>query len=544
MHTVKPLREIAFRFLTQRNAGEAAERCLLLAAPIAGLAMATMASASGALSSHREKAPTGRVGSEEKTTRFSTSVGSNVAFHGWRWLCCPAHSRTAGRFACFALAASIMAGCASSPRNMEPFIEHSRSQETVEAVAKEFPVTPAPRIDDQSTVAGQANSAALLLGDTISATNLWTRIRLGFGIPDLEGAKVREATQWYANRHDYLHRMTRRSQKYLFHVVEELERRKMPSELALLPFVESAFNPSAVSSARAAGLWQFIPSTGRDFALKQNALRDDRRDVLASTRAALDYLQKLHSMFGDWHLALAAYNWGEGNVGRAIARNQRAGLPSGYTDLNMPMETRSYVPKLQAVKNIMSKPDEFGIQLPAIENHPYFQSVTISRDMDTAVAARFAGVPLDEFLSLNPAANHPVILSAAMPKVLLPWRNANLFRQNLAAHRGQALASWTAWVVPSTMRPSTAAKNVGMAEADLRRINRIPPGKSVKGGSTLLVRRKSTLLADVSGTVAENAELVLVKTQQPPRQNAKRSTKPIGKATSRQQGRRGHRTRV
>ena len=159
----------------------------------------------------------------------------------------------------------------------------------------------------------------------------------------------RDRTQWYANKPDYIQRMTERSSKYLFHIVEELERRQMPTELALLPFIESAFNPQAMSSARASGIWQFMPATGKDFELKQNLFRDDRRDVLASTRAALDYLQKLYNMFGDWHLALAAYNWGEGSVGRAIGKNQRAGLNAGYTNLSMPMETRMYVPKVCAL---------------------------------------------------------------------------------------------------------------------------------------------------------------------------------------------------
>jgi membrane-bound lytic murein transglycosylase D len=155
--------------------------------------------------------------------------------------------------------------------------------------------------------------------------DLWDRIRRGFAMPDLQHELVQDREQWYASRPDYMQRMTERSSKYLFHIVEELELRGMPTELALLPYIESAFNPQAVSSAKAAGMWQFMPATGNYFDLKQNAFRDDRRDVLASTRAALDYLQKLYGMFGDWHLALAAYNWGEGSVGRAIARNQKAG---------------------------------------------------------------------------------------------------------------------------------------------------------------------------------------------------------------------------
>src|SRR3954449_160649 len=197
-------------------------------------------------------------------------------------------------------------------------------------------------------------------------------MRRGFKMNDLQSDYVRQQEQIYLQRPVYMQRMTERSSKYLFHIVEELERRNMPTELALLPFVESAFNPQAVSSARAAGMWQFMPATGQYFELRQNVFRDDRRDVLASTRAALDYLQKLYGMFGDWHLALAAYNWGEGSVGRAIARNQKLGLGTKYAELNMPNETRWYVPKLQAVKNIVGQPESFKAELPVIGNHPYF----------------------------------------------------------------------------------------------------------------------------------------------------------------------------
>ena len=214
------------------------------------------------------------------------------------------------------------------------------------------------------------SSGSRLVVPLAPPVDLWDRIRRGYAMPDLDSDLVRDREQWYATRPDYIFRMTERSKKYLFHIVEELELRNMPTELALLPFIESAFNPQAVSGAKAAGMWQFMPATGKYFELKQNAFRDDRRDVLASTRAALDYLQKLYGMFGDWHLALAAYNWGEGSVGRAIAKNQKLGRATGYTDLNMPMETRFYVPKLQAVKNIVSRPVAFNSKLPLIENHP------------------------------------------------------------------------------------------------------------------------------------------------------------------------------
>ena len=340
-------------------------------------------------------------------------------------------------------------------------------------------------------------------------TDLWERIRRGFALPDLDNKLVRDREKWYASRPDYIDRMTARGTKYLFYIVEELERRNMPSELALLPFIESAFNPEAVSRAKAVGMWQFMPGTGKDFDLKQNMFRDDRRDVLASTRAALDYLQKLHAMFNDWHLALAAYNWGEGNVSRAIARNQKAKKGTGYADLKMPMETRMYVPKLQAVKNLVASPAALGVSLPLIENHPYFDTFEIDRDIDVAIAAKLAEVSIEDFRALNPSASKPVLLAAATPQILLPWDNAKQFQINLQAYNQGPLASWTAWVAPRTLKPEDAAKLVGMKVAELRQVNKIPGGMLIRAGSTLMVRRAGSFNQDVSNHLADNGQLKL-----------------------------------
>src|SRR5512134_3264181 len=242
--------------------------------------------------------------------------------------------------------------------------------------------------------------------------DLWVRIRRGFRIPDLDTKLAENRTLWYVNQPDYFDRMAQRSSRYLYHIVEEIERRDMPTELALLPFVESAFVPEAVSSAKAAGLWQFIPSTGKNYELEQNMWLDERRDVVESTRAALDYLQKLYDQFGDWHLALAAYNWGEGAVSRAIAKNQRARKPAGYTDLRMPSETKYYVPKLQAIKNIVSDPEKYGVVLPKIDDTPYFVAVHKTRDIDVHTAARLAEMEVEDFRALNPSFNRPVIVGA------------------------------------------------------------------------------------------------------------------------------------
>ena len=362
------------------------------------------------------------------------------------------------------------------------------------------------------------------LADSTAHADLWARIRLGFKMPDLTGDLVRNREQWYATRPDYVQRMTERGSRYLFHIVEEVERRNMPTELALLPFIESAFNPQAMSVAKASGMWQFIPSTGRDYDLTQNIFRDERRDVLASTRAALDYLNRLYGMFGDWHLALAAYNWGEGSVSRAIARNRKAGKPTDYESLRMPAETRYYVPKLQAVKNLIAQPEAFGLVLPQVANHPYFLTVPIQRDIDVALAARLAEVEVDEFKTLNPSLNKPVILAAGTPQLLLPYDNASLFLRNLENHKGP-LASWTAWVVPKTMRPAEAAKRVGMSEDDLRDVNRIPVRMLVRAGSTLLVPRNGHREQDVSERIADNAMMSLAPEGPPARRVTLRAGK-------------------
>ena len=398
------------------------------------------------------------------------------------------------------LCAFILAGCASKPGMPgDPVLPPTPS---IAAPVSQIPGGPLQNITPRQIGGFKITSAE-------PPKELWDRIRQGFAMPDLQDNLVTEREQWYSSRPEYIQRMTERSGKYLFHIVEELERRQMPTELALLPFIESAFNPQAVSSAKAAGMWQFMPATGKYFDLKQNVFRDDRRDVLASTRAALDYLQKLHGMFGDWHLALAAYNWGEGSVSRAIARNKKAGLGTGYLDLNMPGETRLYVPKLQAVKNIVANPQGFRTELPLIANHPYFQQVQLSRDIDVALAARLADVRIEDFKALNPSAHRPVIIASGTPQILLPWDSALVFQRNFDAYSQGQYASWTAWTAPATMNVSEAARRVGMSENDLRTVNNIPPRMLIKVGSTLLVPRSAKMNTDVASSVADNAQVSL-----------------------------------
>jgi membrane-bound lytic murein transglycosylase D len=436
-------------------------------------------------------------------------------------------------------AALWLTGCATAP-SVQTSAPVPESDAITLSTSRELPAprTPQARTEPRNntgpayqgvtlTPIASTQTTSRSVASLAPPVDLWDRIRRGYAMPDLDTDLVRDREQWYATRPDYIFRMTERSKKYLFYIVEELEMRNMPTELALLPFIESAFNPQAVSGAKAAGMWQFMPATGKYFDLKQNAFRDDRRDVLASTRAALDYLQKLHGMFGDWHLALAAYNWGEGSVGRAVSKNKRAGLDTGYVDLNMPMETRFYVPKLQAIKNIVTRPESFNSKLPLIENHPYFQSVTIRRDIDVALAAKLAEVPLDDFKALNPSVNRPVIMAAGTPQILLPWDNAEVFQSNLESYGGGRLASWTVWIAPTTLRPADAAKRVGMSEAELRAINNIPARMLVKAGSTLLVPRSANVVHDVTEKVADTGQVSLA-----PEVVLRRSTVRAGKGES------------
>jgi membrane-bound lytic murein transglycosylase D len=316
--------------------------------------------------------------------------------------------------------------------------------------------------------------------------DLWERIRDGFALQELDSPLVQNHVAWYANRPEYMRRMVERSQLYLYHIVEEVEKRGMPTEVALLPMIESAFNPKAYSTSHASGIWQFIPSTGKDFGLEQNWWYDDRRDVTAATDAALDYLQKLHDMFDSWELALAAYNWGEGSVQRAIAKNRKKGLPTDYLSLTMPAETRNYLPKLMAVKQIIMNPEAAGLELASIPNLPYFVSVTTTQNIDLAVAARLAEMPLHDFVSLNPAYNRPVINAKGSRTLLLPVDKANTFTSNLGSY-DKPLVSWKSYTPTRGEKIDNVARRFSISVARLKEINSITKRNKLSAGQTLLV---------------------------------------------------------
>jgi len=361
-------------------------------------------------------------------------------------------------------------------------------------------------------------SAAALGGmasaDGVADTNnIWDRIRTGYAIPDVNDQLVAKHIEWYSSRPDYIARTTARASRYIYHVVEELQKRGMPTELALLPFIESAFNPNAFSSANAAGMWQFVPATGRDFNLKQNMFKDERRGVVASTDAALTYLQRLYDMFGDWQLVLAAYNWGEGSVQKAIKKNQALGKPTDFESLAdlMPAETRNYVPKLQAVKNIIANPAMYGVTLPVISNQPYFTAVDKTSDIDVTIAAQLAELSVEEFKALNPQFNRPVITGGEKTKILLPQENVAKFTANLA-NWGHALSTWTTLKITSAReRLETLASKFGTTPDALRVANNIPQRALLKVGSTILVPKTSASLnVDIAPEVADNATMGFV----------------------------------
>ncbi len=324
---------------------------------------------------------------------------------------------------------------------------------------------------------------------------VWTRVRDGFKIPNMENSVVDENLAKYSKRPDYLQRMANRSQKYLYHIIEEVTARGMPTEIALLPFVESAFVTNAKSRVKAAGLWQFMPATGKHYELDQTMWKDERYDVLQSTAAALTYLQRLHDEFDDWPLAFAAYNWGEGNVRRAIKHNQSLGLPTDYMSLKMPAETRNYYPKLQAIKNIVQNPNDYGIKLPTIYNEPFFVQIFKDQDIDVKRAAKLAGMSHEEFSTLNPSFNRPVIVASHNHSMLMPTDKLDQFIENLVAYRtsGKPLSSWTTYRVQPEDTVAAIARKAHMTEAALREANQIPAGRRIKPGSLVLVSKSSGL---------------------------------------------------
>ena len=351
-----------------------------------------------------------------------------------------------------------------------------------------FAIEPAVRIQTLEWRGDSANATRDNESATeVSQDDVWQRIRNGFKIDDAAAQNPLVSTHesWYAARPDYVRRMVERSRRYLFHIVQEVDRRAMPMEIALLPMIESAFNSTALSSSAASGIWQFMPATGRHYGLKQDTWYDGRRDFLASTHAALDYLGKLYLDFGDWQLALAAYNCGEGCVARAIQKNVDQGLPTDYASLTLPNETRHYVPKLIAIKNLIRNPEQFGVAINTLPNQPYFNQVTVHASMDIHSAARLADMSSNEFIALNAAFPRNLIRSDTPVNLLVPVGKADQFQRNLETSTWD---SWQPYAAQKGDRLEAIAQRFQVSIARLKEHNQfqLKHGKLVRAQSILV----------------------------------------------------------
>ena len=356
-----------------------------------------------------------------------------------------------------------------------------------EALDPSFNITPSSQLDPALNYLPDQTIDQATANIDKNAGDLRQRIISGYTIPDIDSSFTSTHEAWYASRPDYVKRMIGRSQRYLYHIVIEVEKRGMPSEIALLPMVESAFNPTANSRTKASGIWQFMPATGKTFGLKQDWWVDNRRDVTAATNAALNYLQKLYGMFGSWDLALAAYNAGEGTVQHAIDRNRKKGLPTDYASLPLPDETKNYVPKLQAIKNIMKQPENYGLNIDVIPNRPYFTKIIAPEQIDAKLAASLAEITYEEFISLNPEYNRPVITeTGSAHEILLPVSAANTFKINLANY-DKPLVSWQTYHAKRGERMEKIAQKFGINVSQLRDVNDIPSGRKLNGAQSILV---------------------------------------------------------
>ena len=393
-------------------------------------------------------------------------------------------------------AVAALGGCAQTP-------PHSQGITAEALITPAAPVSPGPAATGASALAtadanAAANDAVVQNIDPPAFTDhsfvsplppdLFTRLRAGFKLQDVDQPAVDRELNWYANHPDYLERTWGRAEHYLHYIVEQLNARGMPLELALLPVVESAFEPYAYSRARAAGLWQFIADTGSNYGLKQNWWYDGRRDVVASTRAALDYLQSLHdSLDGDWLLAIAAYNCGEGNVQRAINRNLRQGKPIDFWHLKLPTETRAYVPKLLAMRRIVASPALYGLEFSQIDDEPYFVQVSTGGQIDLQVAAKIAGITKEELYELNPAFHRWATDPTGPFTLLVPTDAADGLQQTLLTLTPEQRMRVAPYEVQRGDTLASIAKQSDTTAELLRHLNNFDVNEKPVIGSTLMV---------------------------------------------------------
>lgn len=396
----------------------------------------------------------------------------------------------------------LLSGCAAFPERLRsvevvtlhaPTLSQPHQQSEAEAPTMDdtLPVTAPIALD----VLDSENIRALD-SERSPHADLWARMRSGFAIEPPTSALIDELARHYAAR-SFLEKTARRSVPMLYQVVAEIEQRQLPLELALIPFVESGFNPHARSPVGAHGPWQFMPRTGRDYGLTADRFGDRRRDWIASTRAALDYLQHLHQLFdGDWRLAIAAYNCGEAFVERARRRAIALGNPPLFDYLSLPAETREYVPRVFALKRLIEDPLAFGTSLPPGPDKPILSVVTLKRDIDVAIAARLAEISEARFRNLNPAITGPLIPAVLHPNLLLPEDNASKLRANLAV-AGGPLTNWSARHISGPATATELSNRFNVNKATLLATNPLPAGHRYRSGSMILIPRRGSM-ADIS----------------------------------------------
>ncbi len=327
--------------------------------------------------------------------------------------------------------------------------------------------------------------------------SIWPRVRDGFKLPDdIDHPALRSEIKWFAKHHNYMQRVMLRADPFMYFILQEAEKRQLPTELVLLPIVESAFQPFAYSHGRAAGIWQFIPATGRYYGLKQNWWYDGRRDIYASTQAALNYLEHLNKIFkGDWMLALAAYNSGTGTVRRAIRRNKKLNLPTDFWNLKLPKETRAYVPKLLALKEIISNPEKYSVSLRCIQDAPGFRKVKLNAQIDLALAAELAELDLKTLYNFNPGFNRWATDPDGPHRLILPIASAEKFEINYAKLPTDEHLRWSRHKIKPGETLSHIAVQYNTSVKHLRKVNKLR-GNSIRAGKYIMIpvssKNKST----------------------------------------------------